>query len=66
VNSEMKHDHATCPRCLGGGHITTDEFCPECAGQPFVSLDGHTIVCEHCYGTGRVNVPCPDCSGHRH
>ncbi len=55
-----------CPRCTGGGHVMTEEQCPECAGQPFTSLDGHTLVCDHCHGTGRKNVPCPECSDHKH
>ncbi|MFZ5816961.1 MAG: hypothetical protein ACOY93_16985 [Bacillota bacterium] len=53
---------APCPRCTGGGMITTGEHCPECAGHPFASLDGVTLVCEHCHGTGKQNVPCPDCA----
>lgn len=56
---------STCPRCTGGGCVSSAEQCPECAGQPYTSLDGHTITCEHCHGTGRRNVPCPECSGTR-
>lgn len=57
---------ACCPRCTDGRTIVTKETCTECAGQPFINLDGHTIVCNHCHGTGRQNVPCPDCADHKH
>ncbi len=51
-----------CPRCHDSGMIATEEHCPECAGHPFTSLDGHAVVCEHCHGTGKLNVPCPECA----
>lgn len=55
-----------CPRCTGGGMIVSKEPCPECAGQPFTSLDGITLTCEHCHGTGKLNLPCPECAEHKH
>lgn len=55
-----------CPRCMGGGVVAGEEPCAECAGQPFTNLDGITLVCEHCHGTGRRNVACPECGGHPH
>lgn len=57
---------ACCPRCTGSGTVASAEVCPECAGTPTVSLDGVGLTCEHCYGTGRKNVPCPDCTGPTH
>lgn len=61
--------HACCPRCTGGGMVTSPEPCPECLGHPYTNLDGVTLVCTHCHGTGKVNVPCPDCGkehNHKH
>ncbi len=52
-----------CPRCYGGRKVGTAEDCPLCNGQPFVNLDGHTIVCERCDGTSQQNVTCPVCNG---
>lgn len=55
-----------CPRCTDGGFVATEEQCPECMGQPFTNLDGHTITCGHCHGTGKQNIPCPECAAHEH
>lgn len=55
-----------CGRCTGGGMIASDKTCPECGGIPFSNSDGHTMVCDHCHGTGKENVPCPDCNGKHH
>jgi DnaJ-class molecular chaperone len=57
---------ACCPRCTGGGMIVSAETCPECAGHPYSNCDGVTMVCEHCHGTGKKNVPCPECADHKH
>lgn len=57
---------ACCTRCTGGGQIASAEECPECCGQPAMNFDGHTIICEHCHGTGRKNTACPDCGGTGH
>lgn len=46
--------------------IVSKEACPECAGQPFINLDGVTLTCDHCHGTGRKNLPCPECHSHKH
>jgi DnaJ-class molecular chaperone len=62
----MSSSACKCSRCTDGGSIATEKDCPECAGQPFVNIDGHTMVCGYCHGTGKENVPCPDCGGHTH
>lgn len=56
--------HSCCPRCTGGGEVTTERTCPECAGHSYFNADGVTIVCQHCHGTGKENVPCPECADH--
>lgn len=53
-----------CPRCTGGGWVATADECPECLGQPYANLDGIMLVCQYCHGTGRRNIPCPECGGH--
>ncbi len=52
-----------CPRCTGGGWVASAAVCPECLGSPYVNLDGNMLVCQHCHGTGRANVRCPQCGG---
>lgn len=58
--------HTCCARCNGGGQVASQVTCSECAGHPFVNLDGVTMVCEHCHGTGKQNLPCPECADHSH
>jgi len=52
-----------CPRCTGGGQVSAAEHCPECLGQPYTNIDGIMLVCQACHGTGRRNLPCPECGG---
>lgn len=53
-----QHD---CKRCGDAGYVAGPERCPECQGSPYANLDGQTMVCEACHGTGHKNVPCPEC-----
>lgn len=52
-----------CARCTGGGWVASAAACPECLGQPYTNIDGIMLVCQHCHGTGRKNMPCPECGG---
>ncbi len=63
MSNTHTHGAGCCPRCTGGGHVTSHEVCPECAGQGCWNTDGHTMTCEACHGTGHKNVPCPECNG---
>lgn len=52
-----------CLRCFGGGEITTPAPCPACLGAREDWCEGISITCRVCHGTGRVNIPCPECEG---